>query len=156
MRFDAKIQATACRLTMRRCVLAPALVACCLVACTPASESLVQPAASRFGTDAEIAAVRDWLADSSQDNRQDNRVEPIAIKTAGNTSVPPVEHMIGGLEARLLSAPNDLKGWSLLAQAYAHVGRMREARDAVDRAVALGANRERLESRIHRARVGPT
>ena len=155
MRFDAKIQASACRLITQRCVLAPAVVACCLVACTPTAESPFQAVATDVGTDAEIVAVRGWLADNSPASAQTSMVEPIARNAEGDTSLPPVEAMIGGLEARLQSAPNDLKGWSLLAQAYAHVGRMSDARDAVDRAVALGANREHLETRVHRAHVGP-
>ena len=152
MRFDARIKASACRLIVQVYALVPALVAGCLFACTPQSETPVQAAESRVGTDAEIAAVQSWLADTSQTNA----VEPTVRTLPADTSAPPVEDMIAGLEARLLASPNDLKGWSLLAQAYAHVGRMGDARNAIDRAVALGAHRERLETRVHRAHVGPT
>ena len=127
MRFEARIKASACRLIMQVCALAPALVAGCLVACTPTSEEPEQAAVSRVGTEADIAAVQSWLAETSQTNA----VEPTVRTLPAATSAPPVEDMIGGLEARLLSSPNDLKGWSLLAQAYAHVGRMSDARDAI-------------------------
>ena len=96
--------------------------------------------------DDELTIVRDWATDESP--------APSPAMTTEAASVPPVEDMIAGLEARLAADPDDVEGWSLLAQSYAYIGRMSDAREAVDRAVLLGAERAALEERVRRAHVG--
>ena len=113
-----------------------------LSACTPESGS---PDRGATADDDELAIVREWAADDGAAS---------SSLTAEPATVPPVEDMIAGLEARLAANPDDVEGWSLLAQSYAYIGRMSDARDAVDRAVALGAERVALEERVRRAHVG--
>jgi len=93
-----------------------------------------------------LSAVRDWVSSET-----DQEANPTASSA---TPAPPVGDMIGGLEDRLRANPDDLKGWSLLAQSYAFTGRMQEAADAVDRAVVLGADRASLEARVLKAHTG--
>lgn len=75
--------------------------------------------------------------------------EPAATK-----SVAPVTDLLTGLEERLRQNPNDVKGWSLLAQSYAFVGRMEDARAASERAVELGAAPDAMRSKILSAHSG--
>lgn len=114
-----------------------------LGACTPESGSYDEGASA---DDEELSIVREWATDEGP--------APAAMPMTEPGSVPPVEDMIAGLEARLASNPDDVEGWSLLAQSYAYIGRMSDAREAVDRAVALGAERDMLEERVRRAHVG--
>ena len=114
-----------------------------LTACTPDSETVDTDV---HAEDDELAIVREWATDEGP--------APSSAMTAEPANVPPVEDMIAGLESRLASNPSDVEGWSLLAQSYAYVGRMGDAREAVDRAVQLGAERAALEERVRRAHVG--
>ena len=57
-----------------------------------------------------------------------------------------VGDMIGGLERRLESSPDDAAGWLLLAKSYQHLGRGRDARTAYERAKALGRNDPAVEA----------
>ena len=118
-----------------------------LAACNPASDAPALPQTTSGDEVGEFSVVRDWVADGSP--------EPDITAATRDYDVPPVEDMISGLERRLEETPDDVKGWALLAQSYAHVGRMSDAREATDRAVALGADRTDLEARVHRAHVGP-
>ncbi len=91
--------------------------------------------------DPALESVREWVAGTD--------TAPVApAATANATSVAPVGDMIGGLEQRLRDSPNDVKGWSLLAQSYAYTGQTARANAAVEHAVSLGANRADLEARI--------
>ena len=92
--------------------------------------------------DLELATVKEWVSDTPSDAPADVH------------NVAPVSDMLGGLEARLQQNPNDVKGWTLLAQSYAHVGRMSDAREAADKAVELGASRDRLDDKIMAAHTG--
>jgi cytochrome c-type biogenesis protein CcmH/NrfG len=56
--------------------------------------------------------------------------------------------MLSGLEDRLALAPDDLKGWTLLATSYAYVGRLDDARSAQNVAIALGADASTLEQQV--------
>ncbi len=67
---------------------------------------------------------------------------------AAKQNVPAVHDMVGALEDRLADNPDDMKGWSLLAQSYAFIGRMDDAQSAADRAIALGADPEQMRARI--------
>ena len=73
---------------------------------------------------------------------------------ATDSTQPPVHALIGGLEKKLADNPDDVKGWSLLAQSYAFTGRMAEAQTAGDRAVALGADAQEMQARILQAHGG--
>ena len=77
-----------------------------------------------------------------------------ATSTAPDSGVAPVSDMIGGLERRLAEEPDDVGGWSLLAQSYAYMAQMDRAAEAVDRAVQLGADRGELEARVRVAHGG--
>ncbi len=93
--------------------------------------------------DALDPLMQDWLAATS-----DN--EPVAMNSAAtpSTSVAPVGDLLSGLEARLEANPDDVSGWRLLAQSYAHVGRWEDAQAAAARAVELGADAEELQAAI--------
>jgi len=71
-----------------------------------------------------------------------------APTAAGNTTVPSVESLIGGLEARLAAQPNDANGWALLAQSYAYTADDAALERAVKRAVELGVDERSLRERI--------
>ncbi|GMR07468.1 MAG: hypothetical protein BMS9Abin26_0471 [Gammaproteobacteria bacterium] len=51
-----------------------------------------------------------------------------------------IEEMIGRLEQRLASKPDDVEGWELLGHTYRKIGRPVEAASAYRRAIELGAN----------------
>lgn len=63
---------------------------------------------------------------------------PVAPPQPGEAqAVGDVGSMIGGLEKKLAADPKDAKGWSLLGQAYYHVGRYADSVKAYSRAVGL-------------------
>ncbi len=62
----------------------------------------------------------------------------------------PVEELIQGLEQRAMAHGDNVDDWILLAQSYAHVGRMDDAAAAVERAVELGADEERVRAEVRR------
>ncbi len=92
--------------------------------------------------DRDLARVHAWASPPA------TIVEKTPARTAELDSVG---SLLAGLENRLQEQPDDLKGWSLLAQSYAFVGRMEDAYSAIDRAVALGADRVPLERRVSAA-----
>ena len=49
-----------------------------------------------------------------------------------------VDSMLAGLEQRLQQQPDDGEGWLLLAKSYRHMGRLEDARQAYQRADAMG------------------
>lgn len=55
-----------------------------------------------------------------------------------------VGSLVDGLAERLSDNPSDSKSWLLLARSYKHLGRVTEAKEAYDRAVALGEYDEGL------------
>ena len=67
----------------------------------------------------------------------------------------PVSSLVGGLEQRLAAQPNDVDGWTLLAQSYAFMGDAAAANGAVKKAVALGMNEQELRARVDSALRGP-
>ncbi|MEM8815221.1 MAG: hypothetical protein AAGE85_05305 [Pseudomonadota bacterium] len=91
-----------------------------------------------------LTAVRDWASGTSEKSADSARPDR-------NVAVAPVGDMLEGLEARLEANPDDVKGWSLLAQSYAFTGRMQDANEALERAVELGADRPALEARVLKA-----
>lgn len=66
-----------------------------------------------------------------------------------NDKAGSVTALLGGLEARLADNPDDAKGWLLLAKSYDHLGRNAEARDAYEKAAALGLTDADLEARLN-------
>lgn len=52
-------------------------------------------------------------------------------------AMPDIEAMVEGLEKRLAEAPDDLRGWVMLARSTAVLGRYHRAIQAFDRAIAL-------------------
>ena len=65
-----------------------------------------------------------------------------------NDKVGSVTSLLAGLEARLAENPDDAKGWLLLAKSYDHLGRSAEAKEAYDKAAALGMTDAAFESRL--------
>ncbi len=72
-----------------------------------------------------------------------------ALAAAGNSGeIASVESLIGRLEARLATQPNDGNGWALLAQSYAYTADDASLERAVRRAVELGVDESSLRERI--------
>lgn len=69
-------------------------------------------------------------------------------------SVAPVSAMIAGLKDRLAKNPDDIGGWTLLAQSYAFTGQMQDAHWAGDRAIELGADADDIHRKILGAHTG--
>lgn len=122
-----------------------AMSAAMLTACESSQRNAVE--VEPLARDPELAAVYAWTA-SAQPGDFDSKALPDPV------DVPSVATMLDGLERRLAESPDDLKGWSLLAASYAHVGRMDDARRAQDRAVELGADPLLLEQQILAAHAG--
>jgi cytochrome c-type biogenesis protein CcmH/NrfG len=89
----------------------------------------------------ERATISRWLAVERAEETP--RRDVVAAHPA-----PPIDQLVAGLEKRLQDAPGDRAGWMLLAQTYAWLGRMEEARAAADTAVALGADGELIEGKL--------
>lgn len=62
--------------------------------------------------------------------------------------------LVGGLEARLASNPEDAKGWILLARSHDHLGNNDKAWSAYSRARNLGMTDETLELKLAANMVG--
>lgn len=116
-----------------------------LTACN-ASSSDASVAEPRI-TDSDLDIVSSWAATQTDSHANDK-------PHSQSSSLPPVSDMIEGLERRLVDAPDDLKGWSLLATSYAFVGQMSDAKRAKLKAIELGADGEQLEQQILDAHTG--
>jgi tetratricopeptide (TPR) repeat protein len=57
-----------------------------------------------------------------------------------------VGDMVTGLEKRLASSPEDAGGWLLLAKSYQHLERPDDARQAYEKAAALGSSDSQVEA----------
>jgi len=123
---------------MVRSTIAGLILAALVAACGKGVADAGEPAG-----DSEAAVVKDWLDTSATPSpaAQPSAAAPIQ-------SAPPVDDLVGPLEMRLAANPDDVKGWRLLAQSYAFVGRMDDARVAAEKAVALGADAASLEAQI--------
>jgi hypothetical protein len=73
---------------------------------------------------------------------------PPASPGNGAAPVDSVDSMIVGLERRLEREPDDAKGWALLAQSYAFLGRQGDAETAMAKAVARGFGEADLRQRV--------
>lgn len=112
------------------------ITACGSDAPPPASENLSST------TDSDIASVTNWL--DSRETPADTPTTPLS----NPSSVPPVADMIGRLEQKLQTNPNDAKGWSLLAKSYAFIGQTDAAEAAAKKAISLGVDATTLELEI--------
>lgn len=74
-----------------------------------------------------------------------------ANSSSSDSKAGSVESLLGGLEQRLADNPDDGKGWLLLARSYDHLGRRDAARDAYEKAAALGAADAGLEVKFRGA-----
>lgn len=118
------------------------MVVALLTAVAGCGNDVAEQASAGELVDRELTAVHQWVKPPP--------IEP-RLETGRHDPVDPVSEMLAGLEARLSQHPDDVKGWTLLAQSYAYVGRMSDADAAINRAVALGADRAGLERRVSAA-----
>jgi len=81
-------------------------------------------------------------------NRQDNDGAPVENLQSSQDKAASVGTLIGGLEARLESSPEDAKGWILLARSYDHLGEHDKAWNAYTRARDLGLTDTSLELKL--------
>jgi cytochrome c-type biogenesis protein CcmH/NrfG len=112
-------------------------------------------APDELGNSASVATafrLPEWAAVSSTEPTAPPAVDSVESRAV---TAAPVANLIGGLEARLASNPNDTKGWALLAQAYAFVGDTAAAERAFQRAVALGVDEQTLRERVQAAQRSP-
>lgn len=89
---------------------------------------------------AEHDTVSRWLGMQKDESR-------LSVKSPARTA-PPIEQLLARLEERLRISAGDRSGWTLLAQTYAYLGRMEDARAAADKAVALGADSTSLQQML--------
>ncbi|MDJ0939367.1 MAG: hypothetical protein QNJ00_06355 [Woeseiaceae bacterium] len=127
---------------MARRRLASLTVVAILAAC--ADEPTSGDNITSGAVDTETERVRAWLDETSTAPA----AAAAAPAIAADSELPSVDRMIAPLEARLANDPDDLKGWKLLAQSYAYTGRMQDAERALEEAVRLGADPERLRSEL--------
>jgi cytochrome c-type biogenesis protein CcmH len=86
-----------------------------------------------------------------QQESANNQVDTIPVAADKSASVG---SLVGGLEARLASNPEDAKGWILLARSHDHLGNEKEAWNAYSRARELGMTDETLELKLAANMVG--
>ncbi len=120
---------------MGRSLMPVALASMLVAACSGSNND-------RLTGSSDLDRVQGWLNDTGQ---------PVQTPTSGARSAAPVSQMIDGLARRLESQPDDEAGWRLLAQSYAYVGDMEQARAAADRAVALGADSQAMSAALVQA-----
>lgn len=105
-----------------------------LPAATAASSATPVPVAAPASADSPVARLA--AAQSA------TQPVPPAKSSAGSsapaqTGLPPVEEMVGRLEARLQRNPQDADGWRMLGWSYFSIERFNEAADAYAKAIAL-------------------
>lgn len=86
-----------------------------------------------------------------QQGSADNQIESTSVASDKAASVGT---LVGGLEERLTSNPEDAKGWILLARSHDHLGNEGEAWSAYSRARELGMIDEALELKLAANMVG--
>lgn len=82
-------------------------------------------------------------------------MQPAQPTQQQNDKTGSVTSLLAGLEARLAENPDDAKGWLLLAKSYDHLGRPQDARNAYDKAAALGMTDAELAGRLQEAAAAP-
>lgn len=96
-----------------------------------------------------FAAIVYWFVGSPQAAVDMTPVAASTQRTQGgstqdSSSVGSVASMVEGLATRLEGNPSDGKSWLLLARSYKYLNRMPEARQAYERAAALGERDDEL------------
>jgi hypothetical protein len=71
-----------------------------------------------------------------------------ATSSTSDKKVGSIASLLGGLEQRLQSEPNDADGWLLLAKSYQRLGKTAEAGEAYAKARALGQSDATLEASL--------
>lgn len=97
-----------------------------------------------------LAAAALFVANS----RQNGDLAAAENANASRDKAASVGTLIGGLEARLESSPDDGKGWILLARSYDHLGQHEKAWHAYTRARDLGMTDTSLELKLATHVVG--
>ena len=75
-----------------------------------------------------------------------DRTEPVAANAADPHSTAELAAAADQIKAHLKTAPDDLKGWTLLGRTLASLGRFSEARDAYNHAIALAPDNAALHA----------
>ena len=117
---------------MGRSLMPVALASMLIAACSGGNNN-------QLNGSSDLDRVQGWLNESS---------DPAPARASNVRSAAPVSQMIDGLARRLEAQPDDEAGWRLLAQSYAYIGDMEQARVAADRAVALGADSQALSAAL--------
>lgn len=97
-----------------------------------------------------LAGVALFVANGRQDSdgtrAENGKASPDKAASVGT--------LVGGLEARLESSPEDAKGWILLARSYDHLGEYDKAWNAYTHARDLGMTDTSLELKLATHVVG--
>ena len=108
------------------------------------------------GADAGVATAQDNSDLAWPGLRRQQASRGAAVMGASQPQqVAGIPSLISGLEQRLELQPDDPKGWALLAQSYAFVGKSELAEEALRRAVELGMSEADLRTRVESARRVP-
>ena len=76
--------------------------------------------------------------DAMSDFKASQSATTAANNQASTAGLDSVEVMLVGLKQRLETQPDDVDGWILLSKSYFHVNRQKQAKEAYDKAMALG------------------
>ena len=79
--------------------------------------------------------------------------EPLAARKVDANSADAIEAAVAKIEAHLTQAPNDLRGWEVVAPVYMKLGRFTDAAAAYARALALGDDKPPLRADLGEAMV---
>lgn len=79
--------------------------------------------------------------------------EPLAARKVDASSADAIEAAVAKIEAHLTQAPNDLRGWEVVAPVYMKLGRFTDAAAAYARALALGDDKPPLRADLGEAMV---
>jgi cytochrome c-type biogenesis protein CcmH len=102
-------------------------------------------AESHSGSDGDVARLKDYARAIGADKP--------ASKAAPDKPPADVNTMIEKLAARLETAPEDKKGWRMLAWSYFHMGRYKEATTALAKAIELDPNSDELKAAYEEAKA---
>lgn len=83
--------------------------------------------------------------------RPDLRDLPLAERRSDRPDGQSIEELVTRVEAHLAKAPNDVRGWEVIAPVYLRLGRSQDAADAWSRAIALGGADERRQNGLGEA-----
>ncbi|MDE3175110.1 MAG: c-type cytochrome biogenesis protein CcmI, partial [Pseudomonadota bacterium] len=79
--------------------------------------------------------------------------EPLAARQVDANAPDAVEAAVAKIEAHLTKAPNDLRGWEVVAPVYMKLGRFADAASAYAHALALGDDKPALRADLGEAMV---